>query len=861
VHVVSTHLSDQIRFGHLQKITCFAALCVVTTVLPTRVDFGENTSPSVNRDFEEVIMTPKTYADFDLLIEQANDSTYRAHVINSPTGQAVADFTLPFAPLELDNFVLRLGQARRRTRHVQSPDIALIEDFGNRLFRAIFAGDVGACLRSSLAAVQRQEQGLRVRLRLSGSPSLIDIPWEYLFDSLTNRFLALSVDTPIVRYLDLPGAITPLAVRPPLSVLVMIASPSDLNPLDTEQEWEKLKEAVADLEQQGLMEMDRLETCTLALMQQRLRQRTYHIFHFIGHGGFDSASGGGVLLMSDETGRSQAVDAFRLGTLLHDHKSLRLAVLNACEGGRTSRNDPFGGVGQSLLQQGIPAVIAMQFEVTDKTAIVLTHSFYQALADGYPVDAALGEARKSIFAYNDLEWGTPVLYLRAPDGRIFDVMSAAASDPLSPRIAHLLHLAEAAFAAHDSTTALSYLQQLLALDPTHAGAQALTQRVQQAQAVVAPLAAPYAQPGTAQMPPVQSADQARQPARSRPWAWLGLALALIALIGGMGWRFLPWGGIGRASVSTASNITATSTLATQTAPTPTTALAIPTANTAGSVTGIDSTPTQATGLNPTATAVTVVESPLTATVTRLPPLTAAAPPTATDIVIPISEPTARVDRTCPNAPPPHVQVGDTARVSTAKDSLSLRTQPGTRSSKITSLSPNTPLSVIGGPRCEDRTWWWQVRLGDGGTVGWVQDGRDETDPNYLCRVDSPSSSQPAFGVVSFCDAAHFDTQLQLCTTSFTALPSGRTRFYITIPFRGLPIGWRLDRIWYVNGQRQTDLERKNQTWNANQTCDEGVEYTWIERTFRAGDEYRLDIYRSGESQPRHSASVRISASR
>ena len=91
------------------------------------------------------------YADFDLLIEEGNESTYRARVINSPTGQAMTDFTLPFAPLELDNFVLRLGQARRRTRHVQSPDMALIESFGNRLFRAVFAGDVGTCLRSSLA--------------------------------------------------------------------------------------------------------------------------------------------------------------------------------------------------------------------------------------------------------------------------------------------------------------------------------------------------------------------------------------------------------------------------------------------------------------------------------------------------------------------------------------------------------------------------------------------------------------------------------------------------------------------------------------------------------------------------------------
>ena len=74
------------------------------------------------------------------------------------------------------------------------------------------------------------------------------------------------------------------------------------------------------------------------------------------------------------------------------------------------------------MQQGIPAVIAMQFEIADDVASRFAHEFYGALADGYPIDASLTEARKSIFAArHEVEWGTPVLYLRAPDGRIFDV--------------------------------------------------------------------------------------------------------------------------------------------------------------------------------------------------------------------------------------------------------------------------------------------------------------------------------------------------------------------------------------------------------------------------------------------------------
>jgi hypothetical protein len=53
----------------------------------------------------------------------------------------------------------------------------------------------------------------------------------------------------------------------------------------------------------------------------------------------------------------------------------------------------------------------MQFEITDEAAITFSHEFYAALADGYPIDAAVAEARKMIYAQaNQLEWATPVLY-------------------------------------------------------------------------------------------------------------------------------------------------------------------------------------------------------------------------------------------------------------------------------------------------------------------------------------------------------------------------------------------------------------------------------------------------------------------
>jgi tetratricopeptide (TPR) repeat protein len=360
------------------------------------------------------------YHDFDLLIDRSGEGL-RAQVLNSPAGQASAEFRLPFSEDKLENYLLRLGRTRRATRRVESQEMNTAKAFGAALFDAVFSADVKACFRSSLDEVRRQNAGLRIRLRL-GDPSVADLPWEFLYNRSVNRFIALSVHTPLVRYMELPERIQPIAVKPPIRVLVMISSPSDFPTLDVEAEWTRLNEALQGRIAAGQLAIDRLETASLEALQHRLRRESYHIFHFIGHGEFDQDRQEGVLILEAGNKRGHKVDGQFLGMLLHDHESLRVAILNACEGARSSRTDPFAGSAQSLVQQGIPAVIAMQFEIADDVASRFAHEFYGALADGYPIDASLTEARKSIFAAGrEVEWGTPVLYLRAPDGRIFDI--------------------------------------------------------------------------------------------------------------------------------------------------------------------------------------------------------------------------------------------------------------------------------------------------------------------------------------------------------------------------------------------------------------------------------------------------------
>jgi tetratricopeptide (TPR) repeat protein len=444
-----------------------------------------------------------TYQDFDLLIERASEG-FSARVLKA-AGEPSVRFALPFTDVKLENFLLRLGRTRRAMRRIESSEMQAAKTFGAALFNAVFSGDVAGAFKDRVEAARRTGEGVRIRLRLADA-ELADLPWEYLYNPAVNRFLALSVHTPLVRYMDLPDPIQPIPITPPIRALVMIASPSDYPSLDVEAEWNKLTASLADLLANGQIAIDRMDDATLPALQRKLRKSQYHILHFIGHGEFDQSLQEGVLLLEDEQHRGHRVGSQYLGMMLHDHESLRVAILNACEGARTSRLDPFAGTAQTLVQQGIPAVIAMQFEIADDVASTFAHEFYGALADGYPIDAALTEARKAIFADGrDVEWGTPVLYLRAPDGRIFDVaQQAVAARPTTTmplaepaasrtriteastgkeRAAELLQSADVALANGDYVEALRFLEQARALDPQATALGALTDTAEQQRAV------------------------------------------------------------------------------------------------------------------------------------------------------------------------------------------------------------------------------------------------------------------------------------------------------------------------------------------------------------------------------------------
>jgi len=358
------------------------------------------------------------YETLDVLIEK-NGGEYKARIVNSPTGQAKTTFAPPFTADELKTFFARVAGREPTSGSTLSPQ-QWIEQMGARLFDAVFHDETLMTYRRSRDEAERQAKGLRVRLRLNDVPELADLPWEYLYDATRRNYLALSKETPIVRYLELSERVKPLAAPAPINLLAVLASPQDRDALDVEGEWTRLQNALAELVAQNKIRLTRLAPPTLDALRAQLRQAEYHILHFIGHGDYDNVNQQGILVFENERGDARRVNQDMAATLLQDARTLRVIVLNACQGAQTSTQNPFAGTAPRLVQAGFPAVLAMQFKISDQAALDFSAEFYKTLADGYPVDAATNEARRAVFAGGNLvEWGTPVLFMRAEDGVIF----------------------------------------------------------------------------------------------------------------------------------------------------------------------------------------------------------------------------------------------------------------------------------------------------------------------------------------------------------------------------------------------------------------------------------------------------------
>ncbi len=355
------------------------------------------------------------YDDFELLVMQKGTEGYPMRVISATAGEAQGILSFNSTSDDIQPALARI--------EAEETDEELFIDLGRTLFNKLFSDGIEDVYRASLGYARAQGKGLRIRLRIE-PPEIGVIPWEYLYDELNDFFLGVSPETPITRYIPVPEPPRPITIYPTLRVLAVISNPVNraehgLPELDIENAKRVLNQALEEWEQEGLVQLEILDHAIASEIREKLRRYQPHIFHFIGHG--TSEDDKAYLVIEDDDHRLRLISDRTFREFFLGSDFTKLVVLNACQSATASSTQPMVGLAPNLVRRGLPAVVAMQYSIYDDTAIKFSREFYRTLAVGFPVDAAISEARRGIYIDCGAErrdWGIPVLFMRSPDGVI-----------------------------------------------------------------------------------------------------------------------------------------------------------------------------------------------------------------------------------------------------------------------------------------------------------------------------------------------------------------------------------------------------------------------------------------------------------
>lgn len=336
------------------------------------------------------------------------------------------------------------------------------EAHGRKLSEAIFSGPIEQAFQRALGGVQQGNghDGLRVRIAIAAeAPELHSLSWERLYHQDEREWgpLATSASTPFSRYVTLRHPHPLPAVTGPVRILVVIAHPSGvppyvLSPIDVAAEIESFHSALAELPA-GAVQVTFMPGRTgLPADQRKILERAGHVvvdgptsleriaahlrgghdvLHFLGHGHFDHATSTATLHLEDASGGWDTIVDTKFTNMMRSlrHRP-RLVFLAACHSATRAEHDAFVGLAPKLVRVDVPAVVAMQDEVSMADARTLTRHFYANLFEHGIVDLALNQARSQLYAPDHLDWGIPVLFTRLTDGRLF---APADERPVSTR--------------------------------------------------------------------------------------------------------------------------------------------------------------------------------------------------------------------------------------------------------------------------------------------------------------------------------------------------------------------------------------------------------------------------------------------
>ncbi len=357
--------------------------------------------------------------DRELLITVQGQKVIRAETPDQRT--VFGEVTLPLLHRQLvEIFETWLGlDCIRREKETKA--------FGSLLFGILFGGEV-----YSLFDELRQKAGkgnrLRVELSFQGEAfDLAGFPWEFAYvpDTETRAGYFLSTDASLVlsRYIPLNQARQD-SLQPstgPLRILAVVSSPPGLDPVISDPVVKTIK----DLAKEYPVEVKVLAAPTVDALTGQLDTFRPHVLHYLGHSRFnESQMQGEIALLADNKKEPRWVPDRLFAEFFRQLEAKpRLVILHSCEGGANEIQARFAGLAPQLVRIDIQAVVAMQYPITNRAAIMFSNAFYRRVASGAPVDDAVQAGRAELvrypdYGYSNRVFGTPMLWMRSQTGLV-----------------------------------------------------------------------------------------------------------------------------------------------------------------------------------------------------------------------------------------------------------------------------------------------------------------------------------------------------------------------------------------------------------------------------------------------------------
>ena len=298
---------------------------------------------------------------------------------------------------------------------------------GKNIYEKIFVGDIKTTFEEFFNLAFHQKINNLTLVISSDIPEILNIPFELINDGFKyfglekDNFSIIRTKEKSIKDFKISGFVPAPC---PLRILFITSLPEDLQEnekfLQLEKEQEELVNIISAFRvadnKRALV--DFIEIPSKENIKNALKE-DFDIIHISGHGLHAKE---GYLVLENENGETVLTTGEDFAKMISGNASLKMVVISACE---TARAEDEGLAG-ALLKQGIPAVLAMRYPVTDSAARTFTSEFYKNICAGKTISSSIFNAREQVLecvknkreeAQNkkqniriDDEWFTPIYF-------------------------------------------------------------------------------------------------------------------------------------------------------------------------------------------------------------------------------------------------------------------------------------------------------------------------------------------------------------------------------------------------------------------------------------------------------------------